>query len=345
MKYNCNKCNKEFSQISHYKKHLERKFPCDKNIIYFKDLNQSTIPKLQNPAILTPEKIILTPEKIILTPENIIETNLDNDKTLKIIRCDYCNKVFARKDNLTRHLKNRCLKKNNKELEEEKLNEIIVNNKKLNEIIENNKKLNEIIEDNKKLKEEVKKLKEDQLKILKKVKSTKKITNNVNNVNNGIVNNNIIVKLGKEELLEIFSKKEQISILKKGYSCLEYLIEYTHFNDKYPQFKNILITNLQNDIGYQLNPDTKNFDVINKDELLDDVIDYRIHDISEFYKNYKDDVNVREDKINDFLEQMKNERYKKKKEKKIKMIMYNNKNKIKRYKIDDNNLNNELLEI
>ena len=340
MKYNCNKCNKEFSQISHYKKHLERKFPCDKNIIYFKDLNQYTIPKLQNPAILTPEKIILTPEKIILTPENIIETNLDNDKTLKIIRCDYCNKVFARKDNLTRHLKNRCLKKNNKE--EEKLNEIIENNKKLNEIIEDNKKLNEIIEDNKKLKEEVKKLKENQLKILKKVKSTKKITNNnVNNVNNGIVNNNIIVQLGKEELLEIFSKKEQISILKKGYSCLEYLIEYTHFNDKYPQFKNILITNLQNDIGYQLNPDTKNFDVINKDELLDDVIDYRIHDISEFYKNYKDDVNVREDRIYDFLEQMKNEKYKKKKEKKIKMIMYNNKNKINRYKIDDN----EILEI
>ena len=99
------------------------------------------------------------------------------------------------------------------------------------------------------------------------------------NIDN-IVNKNYIIQMGNEKINEVFSKKEQ------GYKCLDYLIEYVHFNTKYlgeatrlltslkdaHQFNNILITNLQNDIAYKYNSKTKNFDVIKKNELLDDLI-------------------------------------------------------------------------
>jgi hypothetical protein len=61
------------------------------------------------------------------------------------------------------------------------------------------------------------------------------------------------------------------------------LVEYAHFNDKYPgeatrlltllkdapQFKNILITNTQNTLAYKYDTKKKQFVAVNKDELLD----------------------------------------------------------------------------
>ena len=284
MLYTCNKCNKIFTQISHYKKHLERKNPCDKNIIYKTD-------------IVTSQKI-LSPENVILPPENIIDTN---SNTLKVIKCNYCNKIFARKDNLKKHLKNRCTIKKNQELDEDKI------------IKERNEDFKEEIMI---LKEEIQKLKEEMSK-LKKVKSLKNTDN--------------IIQLGNEELYNIFKKEEQILILNKGFCCLDYLVEYTHFNNNYPQYKNILITNLQNDIAYKFNSTKNKFYAVIKEDLLSSLIDERLNDISEFYNKNKDDINVKIEPIEQFLEKMKDDIYRKNKEKEIKIIMYNNKNKVKRY--------------
>lgn len=83
--------------------------------------------------------------------------------------------------------------------------------------------------------------------------------------------------------------EEQIELLNTGNMCLETLVEKAHFNHKYPQFKNILITNLQNNLAYKYNAITNNFDVVTKKELLEDIISERMYDIEEFFNNYKDD--------------------------------------------------------
>ena len=65
-------------------------------------------------------------------------------------------------------------------------------------------------------------------------KTLTKINTQLNNTMiNNTINNYNIVQLGRENLSEIFSKKEKLDVLRKGYTCLPYLVEYTHFNNKY----------------------------------------------------------------------------------------------------------------
>ncbi len=61
-------------------------------------------------------------------------------------------------------------------------------------------------------------------------------TINENNITNNTINNTFIIGLGHENLPEIFSKKEKINVLKNRFNSLPFLVEYTHFNNKYPQF-------------------------------------------------------------------------------------------------------------
>ena len=63
-----------------------------------------------------------------------------------------------------------------------------------------------------------------------------------------------------------------------------HLVEYAHFNDKYPQFKNILITNTQNKLAYKYDIRTKQFIAVDKDDLLEDIVDERMCDINSFYE-------------------------------------------------------------
>jgi hypothetical protein len=129
-----------------------------------------------------------------------------------------------------------------------------------------------------------------------KFNNTKKINNNNNNntINNIINNNNnYIIGIGNENLDEVFSRKEKLDILRRGYSCLDYLIEYVHFNENYPQFKNILITNLQNNLAYKYDEDKKIFITISKERLLEDIISERMYDINTFYEELKKILDVK----------------------------------------------------
>ena len=123
-------------------------------------------------------------------------------------------------------------------------------------------------------------------KTLQKINKQLNGDHNIINENNGTINNNTfnIIALGHENLSEVFSKKEKMAILKNKFYCLPELVEYTHFNDKYPQFKNILITNTQNTLAYKFDTKKKQFIAVNKDELLDDIVDERMCDINSFYE-------------------------------------------------------------
>jgi hypothetical protein len=165
-------------------------------------------------------------------------------------------------------------------------------------------------------------------------KINKQLNNNTNTItnsnnNNNIINNNIIIQLGREKLSEIFTKKEIINILQRGYKSLNYLIQHTHFNDNYPQFKNILITNLQNNLAYKYNSTTNNFDAITKDELLEEIVSERMFNINEFYEEFKDDITDRiQNIIQSFIDKMEDENYEETEKNEIKLIIYNNRNKV-----------------
>jgi hypothetical protein len=77
------------------------------------------------------------------------------------------------------------------------------------------------------------------------------------------------------------------------------LVEYAHFNDKYPQFKNILITNTQNNLAYKYDIKKKQFVAINKDDLLEDIVDARMCDINSFYEELEEELDTKTKEILD----------------------------------------------
>ena len=271
----------------------------------------------------------------VLSNKNELPSNnvnkLSNDK----LTCVNCNKKFNNRQAKWVHFK-KCntlkkdmvkqeideLKKQNEELKKEK-DEVVLNMEKIfKEQMENMKKhFTELINKNCKI----------HPKTLTKINKQLNTTNNILNDNKVINNNNIIIQFGREKLYEVFSKKEQIDVLNHGYLCLENLIEKAHFNSKYPQFKNILITNLQNNLAYKYNAGTNNFDVVTKKELLEDIISERMYDIEDFFNNHKDDISSKmQTVIEAFIKKMDNESYEENKKQNIKIILYNNREKVKR---------------
>jgi hypothetical protein len=106
---------------------------------------------------------------------------------------------------------------------------------------------------------------------------------NISNNNNNNTNNNInIITLGNESLSDILSNSEQIKILNQKYNCLEYIIKYIHFNNKFPQFQNILIDDIKSNKGYIYDENVDDFRIMKKGELIDNIIENRLNDIEEF---------------------------------------------------------------
>jgi hypothetical protein len=264
----------------------------------------------------------ITPESTILHKTNI-EIHPSTPNSTKHM-CNYCKKSFTRNSSLKRHY-DRCEIKNQneqklKEENEELKKQISEQNKFFQQMIDNLKK--ELMEQiNKKCKTHPKTL--------------QKINNQLNNTVNNTINYNI-VSLGQEQLYNVLSKKEKMNILNQRYTCLDHMIEYIHFNEKFPQFRNILITNTQNNIAYKFDKLSNKFIAITKDELLENIVSERMDDITEFYDQLIDDLDDKtKNIINSFITKMDNENYKSDKKKDIKLIVYNNRNKVSKEVIKD----------
>ena len=179
----------------------------------------------------------------------------------------------------------------------------------------------------------------DELKelLLKSMKIHPKTLNKINKQlnNNGVINNttnNIqIVQLGEENLNELLSKQEKIKILNHRAHSLKEIVNLVHISDKYTQFRNIYITNLQNSIGYKYDTKTNSFIAVNKSVLLDDIIDCRMCDIETFYNELEDKLDVTTTTaIKRFIDRMNDEDDKLKgvKKEELKLLLYNSREKI-----------------
>ena len=194
-------------------------------------------------------------------------------------------------------------------------------------------KIKELENKNNIMEAEIEKLKDLLQKSLKiHPKTLTKINKQLNNNNNGIINNNIYVQLGRENLSDILSSKEKIGILNRQAMGLNDLIELVHASGKYKQFMNVCITNLQNTIAYKFDEKANSFIAVNKNELLNDLVDSRVYDIEKFFEEYQTKFEPKKvEQIKKFIERMSNEEDSLKciKKEEIKLILYNNLEKIK----------------
>jgi len=242
--------------------------------------------------------------KITPDPPNQHQKPPENNNII----CNKCNKDFSRPDSLSRHItKNRCKKiinKDDKDLKIEKMEK---------EMLEYKKEM-----------EKMKELLQKSLKI--HPKTLQKINNQLNN--NGTINNITIIQLGKENLSELLTKQEKLGILNRQAMGINDLVELTHASGKYKNCMNVYITNLQNTIGYMYDEKQNNFIAVNKNELLNDLVDSRMYDIEKFYDEFQEKIDpAKGQKIKKFIDRMNNEEdcLKGLKKEEIKLILYNNK--------------------
>ncbi len=241
-----------------------------------------------------------------------------------VLQCDICQKIISRKDNYKRHILT-CQSKNKKYEELETKTDNL--HKKLEEreqyfkteIAELKDMVKELINTNCKM----------HYKTFEKMKNNITI-NNTNNgtINNGPVNNINIIALGKENLEEIFTENEKINILNKKHNALNYIIEYVHFNEKFPQFQNIIVTNNRENTAYIYDQHKKEFKLVSKDELIEELIEFRICDIEDFYMEHTNNIDdITKEVIIKLIDERGSDEITKND---VKLLLYNNRNKVKK---------------
>jgi hypothetical protein len=272
---------------------------CNKNYASYKSIwNHNK--KFHNNNV---SKIVANvPENVKNVPKSV--SNVSNTS----LKCNICDKTFNSRTTKWRHDKT-C-----------KENE--------NEIIQKSKD-EEILE----MKAEMEKLKDMLQKALKiHPKTLQKINNQLNNTNNGTINNNtVIIQLGKEDLTKMLTTNEKMSILNRQAMGINDLVKLVHTSGKYKKCMNVYITNLQNTIGYMYDEKQNNFIAVNKNELLNDLVDSRMYDIEKFYDKLQLKLEPEKaTRIKKFIDKMKNEEdcLKDLKKEEIKLILYNNRESI-----------------
>jgi hypothetical protein len=170
-----------------------------------------------------------------------------------------------------------------------------------------------------------------------------KNSNNTNNSHNTNIQNNIvnyqIVGFGKEQNIhELLTNQEKRMILNSKFGSLEKLIETIHCG-KYNQFKNIIVTNIKDNFLYKYDEKQGMFVLSNKAEVLNLLVDYRMGDLEVIYNDFLENNKI-DNKTKDCIERFinkinystndgnKHENFKQYKINEIKMLLFNNQEKI-----------------
>lgn len=329
--YICDKCTKQFASQYLLKRHMSGKLECDRPKKMRINRYNNVICELSkaNEKMLMIDNTILSIDNDIKNLHDNIE--LSEAKSInKKNKCWFCKNCYSNRQNLMRHHNEHC-KQRFKLLDSiDKLTE----NK--NEILENKKnlelKITSIETEKKKLehKNDMKLLREEISKIIKKK------TQNINIVNNNInVNNNLTVHInsfGKEDLSHIM-----LSDYKK-YFCSYFFgfvrfIEKIHFDDNMPGNHNICITNIKSKNLHVYENDR--WMLREKNDVLDKFISRKYNMLIDKCEELEESGQLSDKIIEDFAEFTRN--YKDKEAQKntkndIMMMLYNNRDKIKTLK-------------
>jgi len=161
-------------------------------------------------------------------------------------------------------------------------------------------------------------------------------TNTINTVINNTNNTIKLVELGNENIVELLSDREKKQILGKMHKSLIHLIEKVHFSGEYPQFANVVITNLKNKLAYKYSEVDQKFVIDIAEKVINEVIDNHFDDICTIYEEQKEALDKKTNiRTGEFIEQHTNnpDKYKQTAND-VKLMMYN-----KREKVDINTQN------
>jgi len=192
--------------------------------------------------------------------------------------CKYCNNNFSCKQSRWRHEK--TCKLNNEHLKINNNNEIDNLKNTINEL----KSQVSIL-----LKEKGKIHHKTLQKINNKLNNTINSNNQLNNINNGNIINNTFVKFGELEYQNILNNKQIKHILNQQYQSLEESIKQIHFNEELPEYSNIFITNMKDDLAYVFNG--KQFISVRKNVMLNELIDVHTKEINLSLEKNKNKIN------------------------------------------------------
>jgi len=285
----CKYCQKEYSSQSSRSNHIKK---------YHKDIIEPFKPE---------DKPISTHDK----PK--YKSNISQD-LIDEYKCKFCSNKYRHFQSRWKH-EQKC--KNNNTDESNKI-----------KLLENkNAKIEKEMSEYKKEMERLKNILQKALKI--HPKTLNKINNQLNN--SGTINNITIIQLGHENLSEILNTKQKKSILNRQAMSLNDLVDLVHVSGKYKNFQNVYITNLQSTFAYKFDEKVNKFIAVNKNELLNDLVDSRMYDIEKFYEEVCPELEPkRAEQIKRFIDRMGDEDdgLKGIKKEEIKLILYNNKDKI-----------------
>jgi hypothetical protein len=258
--YTCENCNKIFTKKSTYVNHVQKKkYSCVQTHIVPPNLHLFT----QNAKNLPPNLHLFTPNYNIDDSKNTIITYkiIEDDNTINnSINCNFCFKIFSRKDVLKKHL-NICKEKKSIENEKDKF---------YNLLLKKDEQIEKLIKQNKKLQEQVVNS-FDNSQLLKDNNINNGIINNntINTVNNGIVNN-IKIKFGKEDLTKLgddFFIKTLLNFTGAQIPCK--IIEGIHFNPYFMENMNVYISDISRNKA--MIHDGEKWNVANADETVSDL--------------------------------------------------------------------------
>ena len=331
LKFTCKNCNKNYSSYKslwNHNKHFHIK------------KSEHCIEKSEH-CIEKSEHCIEKSENCIEKSENCIEKNFN---------CRICNKIYNNKQSRWSHeqkckiISNKNIElEKNKNIELEKNKDIELEKIKLLVAKEETKILQLKLKLEKSNKIDNITLKQLNKKLLERNNLIKNSTVNSHNNIQNIVNNFQLIGFGKEEVVEILTNKEKKLIMNAKYGCLEKLVEIVHCG-KYNQFKNIIITNMKDQYMYKYDDGKGQFILSTKTDILNSLINYRLDDLEIIYNDLIED-NKLDEKTKDIIEKFVNkinysdskftdidgknhENYKQYKINEIKVLLYNNQDKI-----------------
>jgi hypothetical protein len=202
--------------------------------------------------------------------------NINCEYTNKNYKCNFCSKTFSRVDNLKRHLIERCKVRKEETQEKEAIFSNLLQRVELLE--KENLQLN------------------NKIVLLENKKETKNIqfNKNIKNLNKGIINNTFIIQHGKEDFSKIDDKVFLDAFLKNtGAKIPEKIIEGIHFNEKYPEYKNIYISDINREKVMIHNG--KDWLLTPSNNITSNLLDKTIH----FSENKYETISEKKDIINE----------------------------------------------
>tara|TARA_E500000178_G_scaffold288580_1_gene291253 strand:- start:19 stop:582 length:564 start_codon:yes stop_codon:yes gene_type:complete len=108
--------------------------------------------------------------------------------------------------------------------------------------------------------------------------------------------NNIIIQLGKEDVLGTITQKEKLKILNERYKSVLELVKLMHCSGKYPQFNNSIISNLKSEFALTYDENEDQFVTTKKNELVSDIVSHRTADVEEILEENKEKVSKQTNK-------------------------------------------------